>query len=83
MITLKEAIKKVERTNPQRRVETVCEYKGDYLVSAPGKKFKTIDYSDPYFLVDKETGKIYPFSPMEDLQGFHEAMVNNNLYRAE
>lgn len=82
MITIQEAIKTVEKKHPLRGVKEVADYKGKYLIAAPGKKFK-MDYSDPYFLVDKETGSMSAFNPMMDLDGFQDAMAHHNLYRAK
>lgn len=79
MISAKEAANLVNKYFPNRRATRVCDYKGNYLIEAPDKGFIKIgetDFSDPYFLVEKSSGKIKPFVPVEDLYGFQNSMVN-------
>lgn len=84
MITAKEAAALVNKYFPNRRAAQVSDYNGNYLVAAPERSFfksKEIDMSDPYFLVEKSSGKIKMFVPTEDLYGFQNAMVNKILLK--
>lgn len=84
MITAKEASELINKNFPNRRAKQVSDYNGNYLVAAPEKGFLKsgeIDISDPYFLVEKSSGKIKMFVPTEDLYGFQNAMVNKILLK--
>ena len=73
MMNEQEVIKKVLAEYPDRSVEEVYENKGLYLVIAPHKGM-FMDESDPFFLVNSETGGMTPFIPSESFELYRTMM---------
>lgn len=84
MINAKDAANLIAKYFPFRKPLQVSDYNGNYLVFAPDKSILKLgedDISDPYFLVEKSSGKIKPFIPIEDLYGFQNSIVNKVLLK--
>ena len=79
-MTRKDAEKILLKAYPDRMIEDCYLYKGDYLFIAPFKKLgSSRDFSNPYFIVNKRTGKISGFSPMDDFEGLDRAIENGSV----
>ena len=46
-----------------------------YIFVAP--ESEDVDFNDPYYAIDGVTGAEVPFSPVADILGFQDAMVNH------
>lgn len=80
-MNVNEAIKKLLSKNSDREVKAVFEYKGLYLLAAPHKGVNE-DYSDPFFLMNKENGNIASFIPSEDFN-LYENFMNNQIWESK
>ena len=78
MITIETAIKLFKKVHPELTVTAAANYKDCYLLNAVKNVSKT-DYSDPFYVVKKETGAIGSFAPLADLDGFLDAIYNNEI----
>ena len=85
MLSLEDAIYKVEKAFPDKYVTFVGKNKGNYLICAPRR-----DGSDlwnipgvPYFVVDRLTGKMKRILPVDDLKGFARARKHTLYERSE
>ncbi len=77
MLTPKEAYFRFKAEHKDLEVKEACLYKGKaYIFIAPRVK-EGRDYNDPFYAVDRRTGKVSHFQPMNDLEGFQMAMFNN------
>jgi len=71
MLTLKESIAAFKKFYPDLKITDCAEYKKDQYLFAGSDKFT--------YRVDRNTGNAYPFSPMEDLAGFQEAIQRHKV----
>lgn len=79
-MTVGEAINALNKKVPGRKIEKACEYKGNYLFIAPDSKLGPFnDFSDPIFIVNKNSGEVSKFVPIEDLDGFRDAILNHEI----
>lgn len=74
MIDTKNAKKRLEDKFPDREVKAISEYKGKYLLAAPGKELGAEDTTDAFYLMDKESGEITSMVPAMDIVGFQMAI---------
>lgn len=80
MYTVKEAAKLVLKAHPNAEVQSAHNYRGNYLFLAPDKKLGSYgDFNDPFYVVDKRTGKVRAITPLEDFDGFDEAFQSEPL----
>ena len=74
MMSPYDAAKLVKKAEPKRTPTYVCDYDpSTYVVTALLDPRKP-EYDDPFWAVDKRTGKIREFSPAGDIAKFGEAM---------
>lgn len=60
-----------------RKVSGVYNFdRNNFLVEAPDPKVNGVDYSNPFFLVNKKSKEVTNFSPVMDLDGYTRAMRN-------
>lgn len=78
MITVERAMEIINEKFPNRKIVGACKYKGYYLFEVPDRSME-VDYSDPFFLVDKISGKVLAFLPTMDLEGFGDAMAHHRI----
>ena len=78
-MTVDKALSIFKKKFPSNEVIKACEYKGNYLFAAPEKSLGAADMSNPFFIVNKLTGKITGFVPTTDLKGFQEAMSKHEI----
>lgn len=68
-ITAKEAYDILHKELPKHTIIAAADYRHYWLFTAVLDPTKT-DYSDPYYVVDKDGGMVYKFVPTADLTGF-------------
>ena len=72
-VTAKEAYNILKKELPKHTITAAADYRHYWLFTAvldPNK----VDYSDPYYVVDKKGGMVYKFTPAADLTGFINAI---------
>lgn len=74
MMSPYDAAKAVKKVEPSRTPTYVCDYDSSTYVVTALLNPKKPEYSDPFWSVDKKTGKVSRFSPASDLERFGEAM---------
>ncbi len=79
MIETKEAKKIIEDKFPELTVTGGCDYDEFYYVFEAVKDVNKTDYNCPYYAVSKNNGRVYSFTPMEDLDKFFDAMDERPL----
>ena len=79
MITLKDAIKALDKKWPGLTVVDAIDYDEKYYVLTAVENPKEVDYNDPYYAVDKKTGDVYSFDPTSDLPKFARASYEKKL----
>lgn len=76
MLTPKEAYFRFKADHNDLEVKEAGLYKNKfYIFVAP--KVDGVDYNDPFYSYDARTGRPVKFHPMEDLEGFQDAMVRH------
>lgn len=74
MMSPYDAAKLVKKAVPDRTPTYVCDYDPTTFVVTALLDPKKPEYNDPFWAVDKRTGKVREFSPAEDMAKFGEAM---------
>ena len=78
MLTPKEAYFRFKAEHQKLEVKEAGLYKSKfYIFVAP--KVDGGDYNDPFYCIDAKTGRAVKFHPMDDLQGFQEAMAKHRV----
>lgn len=79
MIRADEAVALFEKKMPSRKVIAAAGFDSThYLFEAPESE-NEVDYNDPYFLMDKNTGEISGYLPTNELAKFHAAFRDNSI----
>lgn len=71
-----DAAKAVKKAEPSRTPTYVCDYDPSLYIVTALRDPKKPEYADPFWSVDKKTGKVQHFSPAGDLEKFGNAMTN-------
>jgi len=79
MISLKEAYRIFKKKMPELTVTAAAFYKGKYYLFNAQKNPNEVDYNDPFYVVDKNTGEVGHLLPMLDLDGFNDAIRNHEF----
>ena len=73
ILTKNDAIERVKQKYPKRKATQIIDYDNSwYLVAAV--EGNSVDFDSPYFAVNKHTGIIRTYSPIDDLEKFTEAI---------
>lgn len=81
-MTYKDAIKKVLSKHKDCKCTSVLDMKSAFIVSIQPKNWNQDEMLlDPYFAVDKKTGKISEWTPIMDPEGFKEAIASGVVYK--
>lgn len=73
MLTKNDAIQRVKQRYPKRKATQIIDYDDHWwLIAAP--EGNAVDFDSPYFAVNKKTGIVRTYSPMDDLEKFTEAI---------
>lgn len=62
-----------------REVKAIYEWNGGYMLVAPQRGMTDTDFSDPYFLMQLDTGKTTQFIPTQNLELFSR-FADNQIY---
>ena len=81
-MTTNEVIKEFMAKEPDRSVTAVYSAGDIYMIVAPHKDVKGIDFSDPQFLYSAKTHKYAPFIPSENFKLYSE-ITKNKVYEKE
>ena len=79
MLTLKEAIKALNKEVPDHTVTDAIDYDKKLYVFAAVVDPSQKDYNCPYYSVNKITGEVMNFNPMFDLPKFTMAAYKRKL----
>lgn len=80
MTSVSKIVAGFESANRNLTVTTVLDYDNkSFLVEAMEDPNKP-DMNDPWYRVDKKTGKTNPFSPMFEMDKFFDAAENRRVY---
>lgn len=81
-MTFKEAMDRVLSGHKDCKVITVLEFSDKFVVSIQPKNWNPDEIIlDPYFSVDKKTGKVSEWSPIMDPEGFKKALKDGVVYK--
>lgn len=76
----KKFVKMFEDTFDDLTVKLLIDYDNKYFVVMAVPDVNEPVYDDPYFAIEKGTGKVVNFSPAYDLEKFKEAVNNRTIY---
>lgn len=83
-MTYEEAIKNVLSKHKDCKCTSVLDMKNAFVVSIEPKNWKQDEMLlDPYFSVDKKTGKVSEWTPIMDPEGFKQAVASGVVYTEE
>lgn len=74
MINAEKAIALVHKKYPKRTAVQIIDYSSKRFLVAAVENTETTDLDSPYFAVDKQTGEIRTYSPVDDLERFTAAI---------
>ena len=81
-MTYQEAIKSVLSKHKDCKCTSVLDMNNIFVVSIQPNNWKQDEILlDPYFSVDKKTGKVSEWTPIMDPEGFKKALVSGVVYR--
>lgn len=81
-MTYEEAIKKVLSKHKDCKCTSVLDMKNAFVVSIEPKNWNQEEMLlDPYFSVDKKTGKVSEWTPIMDPEGFKEALASGVVFK--
>lgn len=80
MVTLEQAVEIASKLYPNTYVEEMFDL-GDYYVAEVLEKSSKGLQLDPFFSVDKKTGKTKEFSPGLDLDNWSKARADGPVYK--
>lgn len=81
-MTYEDAIKKVLSTHKGCKCTSVLDMNNMFVVSIQPKNWNSGEMLlDPYFSVDKKTGKVSEWTPIMDPEGFKKALVSGIVYK--
>lgn len=79
-MTYQEAITVFNVQFPKLTVLKCIDYDKRHFVLEAVESSDDVDHNDPYFAVDKRTGKVTGFIPAFDLDAFFDAIENRTVY---
>lgn len=81
-MTYEEAIKSVLSKHKDCKCTSVLDMKSKYIVSIQPNNWNPGEMLlDPYFSVDKKTGKVSEWTPIMDPEGFKNALATGVVYK--
>lgn len=75
MLSKNDAIRILRRKYPQRRPTQFIDYDNDWFLIA-AVEGNSMDFDSPYFAINKQSGVIKTYSPIDDLEKFTDAIQN-------
>ena len=83
-MTYEEAIKKVLLKHKDCKCTSVLDMNSVFVVSIQPKKWNPGEMLlDPYFSVDKKSGKVSEWTPIMDPEGFKKALASGVVYKED
>lgn len=79
MISPKDAYKKFQNSHKNLDIKYVLDLPPKYYMFCAIEKGLKTDVNDPYYAMDKNTEKIYNYSPADDLDNFDKAREKGPL----
>lgn len=76
MVGEKKAISLLLNKYPNKKVTQVIDYDSNWFLLLAVDNFNKVDFDSPYFAINKYTGAIRSYSPIDDLDKFTEAIQN-------
>lgn len=67
-----------KKKNPGLTITNIVDLDNKYCVITAVKNPKVMNDNDPFFKIDKSNGLYVPYSPMEDLDKYSEALYRQN-----
>jgi len=78
-MTPKEAVASVKKVHPNHVPTQVLDYDNDYYIVEALPKGVDKSSDDPYYAVEKKTGKVYFYHPGGDFIKFFDALDNRAI----
>ena len=76
-----EACKKVvQNTFPRQNLVEAYEYDENHFMFTVIKKRNEPQFDDPYYVIDRRTGKVSHILPTIDLEKFDDVINNHKIY---
>jgi hypothetical protein len=69
-----------EKLHPKLKVVRCVDYNSEYVVVEVVEEYGSINFSDPFYAVNKKTGDVVSFTPAEDPDSYFEAVEKRTLY---
>lgn len=76
----KKLVDAFRKANRNLQITTILDYDDTYLIIEAVKNTTTVDYNDPLYAINKDTGKITNFSPAFDFDKYFDALENRVIY---
>ena len=80
MTGVRKFIAAFESANKNLTVTTVVDYDNNSFLVEAMEDLDNPDKNDPWYRVNKKTGKTTPFSPMFEMDKFFDAIENRRVY---
>lgn len=82
MLTYKQAAAVLLKKYPQKKITMAIDYDSKWFIFMVVEDENSIDLDSPFYAVNKHTGDIRTYSPVDDLEKYTEAVYNHriNLY---
>lgn len=79
MISFVEAAKRLQNTYPTRQITQALDYDSKWFLFMAVENPNAIDYDSPWYAVNKHTGAVRTFNPIDQLEKFIDAMHNRRV----
>lgn len=79
MISVKKAAEYLRKKAPELTIIKAVDYDSKYYLFSAVENPNEPDFNDPYYVVDKNTGEVYSFSPMKELPKFLTALHTKTI----
>lgn len=76
MVSEKKAVSILLNKYPKKKVTQIIDYDSKWFLLLAVENPNKVDFDSPYFAVNKQSGAIRSYSPIDDLDKFTEAIQN-------
>lgn len=80
MLTYKQAAAVLLKKYPQKKITMAIDYDSKWFIFMAVDDENSIDLDSPFYAVNKRTGDIRTYSPVDDLDNYTNAVQNRMIY---
>ena len=79
MLNVQQAINALRKTYPKRQITQAIDYDSKWFLFLAVENPDRVDFDSPYYAVDKQTGAVRSYSPVDDLEKFTDAVYTRQI----